>query len=163
LIAVAAELQRLGVALVVREFHGLQFVDTNTPMGAMVFHFFGALNEFTVRQYGQAAVEGKARAEARGIHCARPREELPEYQALYIEGVKKSVSVGWPAMAEILAGKGWLQPGRVIKATGRMREARKWPPSTLKDVYGRWLLGRALEGNEKPGKKNERGGQENSG
>jgi DNA invertase Pin-like site-specific DNA recombinase len=137
LLAVGTELKRVGCSLVIQDLSGMSWVDTETAVGSLLFHMLGALAEFQAKSYGEAALAGKARAEARGIHCARPREILPDDQGAVVRELVKT-RIGWDAISSRLAGRGYLQPPRYIKSTGELRARRSWPPSTLRGAYAAW-------------------------
>ncbi len=62
LIELAEELRERGVGLVVTK----QAIDTTTPQGRLVFHIFGALDEFQRELIVEGTNEGLAAARARG-------------------------------------------------------------------------------------------------
>lgn len=62
LIELAEELRERGVGLVVTK----QAIDTTTPQGRLVFHIFGALDEFQRELIVEGTHEGLAAARARG-------------------------------------------------------------------------------------------------
>jgi DNA invertase Pin-like site-specific DNA recombinase len=143
LLAVSSELKRIGCSLVIQDLSGMSWVDTETPVGGFLIHLLGALAEFQARCYGDAAQAGKARAEARGVHCARPREVLPNEQGELVAELLKS-GRGFNSISTILSSRGCFQPSRVISTTGDFRKARPWPPSTLRGAYERWLSERLI-------------------
>jgi DNA invertase Pin-like site-specific DNA recombinase len=135
-LAVSAEMQSLGVSIVY-----VQLPDLNplTPTGKMLGVLLAALAEFQRDLWGEQAAAGKKRAEDAGKHCARPREEVPEHALEIVHAaVEAGEAFSWREMSERLAAAHYLQPGRVIKSTGRVREARPWNPGTLWAAYKRW-------------------------
>lgn len=127
------ELEELGVGIVYSDHPEL---DPTTPMGKLMSYVLAALAEFFRDVYGNKAIEGKARAAAQGKHCARPREIVPlEALRMVHSWVLTGLPVSWREMSERLERSGYLQPGRVIKTTGRMRQARAWNPGTLWKAY----------------------------
>jgi DNA invertase Pin-like site-specific DNA recombinase len=69
LTALAAELQALGVDLVVLD----QSIDTGTPTGRLLFHVLGAIAEFEADLIRDRTRAGLAAARRRGRHPGRPR------------------------------------------------------------------------------------------
>ena len=65
----AAELEALGVALVVLN----QAIDTSTPTGRLLFHVLGAIAEFERDLGRERTAAGLAAARRRGRHPGRPR------------------------------------------------------------------------------------------
>ena len=135
LLAVSTELERLGVDLVVLDFD----IDTRTPTGKAMFRMLGVMGELMRDLYAEAAQEGKARALARGIHCARPREILQDDAYPLIKAWRKA-DRNWQQISRYLASRGIRQPARVIKSTGQLRAERNWPPSTLARAYAEWAI-----------------------
>lgn len=142
-ITTSRELQEIGVGIVYTDHPEL---DPSSSSGWLMTHVFALVSEFFRREYGRKALERKAAAEARGKHCARPREVVQEEALRLIHtwvmaagtaGEKDALS--WRQMSDRLARSHFLQPARVIKTTGRMREARPWPPGSLWGAYRAWL------------------------
>ena len=129
LLDVSGELRRLGVELVSLDL-GL---DTTTPSGRMMFNMLATLAQFQRDVYGEAAVAGKARAQAAGKICHRPTEPVPEHVVRDAIAQRTATpGISWRQLSEILARyEEGRQPGRVIKSTGRYRASRPWPPGTL--------------------------------
>jgi DNA invertase Pin-like site-specific DNA recombinase len=129
LLAIAEELRRLGVELVILDF-GL---DTTTPTGRMTFTVLAALTQFYRDLYADAAIVGKARAQAAGKICHRPPEPIPEHVVRDAIAQRTATpGISWRQLSEILARhEEGRQPGRVIKSTGHYRASRPWPPGTL--------------------------------
>ncbi len=69
LTGLAAELEPLGVALVVLD----QAIDTSTPTGRLLFHVLGAIAEFERDLVRERTAAGLAAARRRGRHPGRPR------------------------------------------------------------------------------------------
>lgn len=136
LIAVSSELKRVGVSLVIADLSGMAWVDTDTPVGGYLIHLLGALAEFQARVYGDAAQAGKQRAQSRGVHCARPREEIPQSQLREIDKLRLS-GWGWDAISTYLAESSMFQPSKFQPSTGLVRPERRWPPTTLRGAYER--------------------------
>jgi DNA invertase Pin-like site-specific DNA recombinase len=137
------ELDAIGVGIFMLDHPEL---DPTTPHGKFIRGLNALLAELNRDTYGNAAQEGKARAEAAGKHCARPREVVPDEALALVHswvmasgGPDGDGALSWRAMSQRLARSKMLQPGRVIKTTGRMREARPWPPGSLWRGYMAWL------------------------
>ena len=128
LLDVSAELQRLGVGLVILSMQ----VDTTTAMGRLVFQVLGAVAEFQRTSYGERAVAAKAAAEAKGKHCARPREFMADDAAAAARRMRvESPGLSWRGLSAKLWAAGYGQPGRLVKGRGEYRAERPWPPATL--------------------------------
>jgi DNA invertase Pin-like site-specific DNA recombinase len=70
LVGLAAELEALGVDLVVTD----QAIDTTTPAGRLLFHVLAAIAEFERDLIRERVVAGIRRARAQGRHIGRPRK-----------------------------------------------------------------------------------------
>ncbi len=145
-VTTARELEDIGVRIIFTDHPEL---DPTTAMGKLMTHVLAALAQFYRDEYGNKAVERKAAAQAKGKHCARPREIVPEEALLLIHQWVMAVgmpgqpnAMSWRQMSDRLARSKFLQPGRVIKTTGRMREPRPWPPGSLWRAYRAWLARR---------------------
>lgn len=120
-------------------------LDPTTPHGRFIRGMNALLAELNRDVYGNAAQEGKARAMAAGKHCARPREVVPDDALRLVHSWVGAVGRGdadalsWRQMSERLARAHYLQPGRVIKTTGKVRAPRPWPPGSLWNAYQAWL------------------------
>jgi DNA invertase Pin-like site-specific DNA recombinase len=89
LLTLAAELEALGVGLVVTE----QAIDTTTPTGRLLFTVLGAIAEFERELIRERVIAGVRRAKALGIRCGRPRKyelEVAEVATLRAEGLSLS-------------------------------------------------------------------------
>jgi len=64
--------------------------DTTTPMGRLLFHFFGALSEFERSQIRERTVEGLKSARARGKIGGRPRSLTYEQEKRALHLLKTS-------------------------------------------------------------------------
>jgi DNA invertase Pin-like site-specific DNA recombinase len=69
LLAVAKELEALGVNLVVLD----QAINTTTPSGRLLFHVLASVAEFERDPIRERVVAGMRRARAAGRHLGRPR------------------------------------------------------------------------------------------
>ncbi len=72
LVGLAAELEALGVDLVVTD----QAIDTTTPAGRLMFHVLSAIAEFERDLIRERVIAGIRRAQAQGRHVRRP----PKYR-----------------------------------------------------------------------------------
>ena len=70
LVGLAAELEALGVDLVVTD----QAIDTTTPAGRLLFHVLAAIAEFERDLIRERVIAGIRRARAQGRHIGRPRK-----------------------------------------------------------------------------------------
>jgi DNA invertase Pin-like site-specific DNA recombinase len=68
LVTLAAELEALGVDLVVTD----QAIDTTTPAGRLMFHVLSAIAEFERDLIRERVIAGIRRARAQGRHVGRP-------------------------------------------------------------------------------------------
>lgn len=131
------ELEAYGVVIV---FTHYPMLDQTTAQGRLMINIHAALDEFYRDSYADAAVEGKAKAEAAGKHCARPYEIIPVAALKLADAwIKAGESLTWSNMSERLARSGYRQPERVIKTTGELRKARPWPRGSLWRVYTAWV------------------------
>jgi len=129
-ISTQQELAGIGVSILMTDHPELD--PTSGPMARFMVSFMAALAELQRDLYGNAAKEGKARAAAAGKHCARPREAVPvEALRLVHSWVLAGAAMSWRQMSQRLQRSGFVQPGRVIKTTGRVREPRCWNPGQL--------------------------------
>jgi DNA invertase Pin-like site-specific DNA recombinase len=69
LVAMAKELQALGVELVITE----QSIDTTTPTGRLLFHVLAAIAEFERELIRERVIAGVRRARQNGRQLGRPR------------------------------------------------------------------------------------------
>jgi DNA invertase Pin-like site-specific DNA recombinase len=86
LVTLAAELEALGVDLVVTD----QAIDTTTPAGRLLFHVLAAIAEFERDLIRERVVAGIRRARAQGRHVGRPakyRVDPTAARALLAAGV----------------------------------------------------------------------------
>jgi len=143
LLDTSEELRRLGCDLAILDL-GL---DTSTPSGRFMFSMLGAVAEFQRDLYGEAAAQGKARAEAAGKTCARPRETVQPEAILEIDRLR-CAGIRWRRIPAMLASKGWKRWGRVIKSTGQNRPDAPWPVSSLQRAWTAWKA--TGEPNQKP-------------
>lgn len=130
------ELEAMGVAIVYSDYPQL---DPTTPMGRLFSQMLAMIAEFFRNQYGQAAIEGKARAEAAGKHCARPLETIPDAVLVMIDTWFDDRAMSWGQVSKALALRNIRQPGRLIKTTGAFRETRPWPKASIHRAYMAWL------------------------
>lgn len=88
LVNVSAELQALGVDLVVTE----QAIDTTTPTGRLLFHVLAAIAEFERDLIRERVVAGLRRARAQGRRLGRPRRHhVDATRALALLGEGRSL------------------------------------------------------------------------
>lgn len=113
LLSVVESLQAWGVGLVsVRDAH----VDTTTPAGRFSLQILGAVAELERSLIQERVKAGVARAQARGIHCGRPKVELDLRPALAM----LETGAGLKTIASALGvSRGTLRR--------RLREAGHWP------------------------------------
>lgn len=135
----ADELHKLGADLAIYRMPGGKKVDTQ-GQGRLLFVILAAVNESVRADSARRSKEGKARAEARGVHCARPLETIGDALGLWVSGYRAGHPLaGWVEVSREAATIGYLQPGRVIKSTGGVRERRPWPPQSLRRAFVRWV------------------------
>jgi DNA invertase Pin-like site-specific DNA recombinase len=77
LVGLAAELEALGVDLVVLE----QSIDTTTPSGRLLFHMLAAISEFERSLIVDRVKAGIARARSQGVKFGRPRRGVDARRA----------------------------------------------------------------------------------
>jgi DNA invertase Pin-like site-specific DNA recombinase len=131
------ELERCGTKIV---FVNYPMLDPTTAQGRLMINLTAALDEFYRDSYGDAAIEGKARAHAAGKHCARPREVVPVEALILVDSwIEEDGACRWQRMTERLERSGHCQPARLIRTTGRMREKRAWNRGTLMTAYRAWV------------------------
>jgi DNA invertase Pin-like site-specific DNA recombinase len=109
LVGLAAELEALGVDLVVTD----QAIDTTTPAGRLLFHVLAAIAEFERDLIRERVIAGMRRARAQGRRVGRPRKywvDPTAAQALLtagtsLRGVARQLSVHPSAVRRAL-GRG---------------------------------------------------------
>ncbi len=93
LIELAEELRERGVGLVVTK----QAIDTTTPQGRLVFHIFGALDEFQRELIVEGTNEGLAAARARG----RVGGRKPKLTDVQVRHARQLYAAGEHTVADI--------------------------------------------------------------
>jgi DNA invertase Pin-like site-specific DNA recombinase len=86
LVGLAAELEALGVDLVVTD----QAIDTTTPAGRLLFHMLAAIAEFERDLIRERVIAGMRRARAQGRRVGRPpmyRVDTPAARDLLAAGM----------------------------------------------------------------------------
>jgi DNA invertase Pin-like site-specific DNA recombinase len=107
LVAMAKELEALGVELVITE----QAIDTTTPTGRLLFHVLAAIAEFERELIRERVIAGVRRARLKGKRLGRPRRHHVDpalARALLAEGaslrsVARSLGVHVTAVSRCLA------------------------------------------------------------
>ena len=144
-VVMATKMDRLGrdvynMAALTKELHDLkveivltdQDINTTTPAGRLQWNMISAIDQWQREDYAERAAAGKARAQARGIHCARPREPVQEIALMLIEQWHQSgCRYSWGTISRKLAELGYTQCARVIKYRGELRAERPWSRTTL--------------------------------
>ena len=117
-LAAQFEAWRVGLASA-RDAH----IDTTTPGGHFTFHILAAVAELERGLIRERVQAGVARAQARGVHCGRPRLEIDLRPALAL--LDQGLSIRATAKAI-----------RVSESTLRLhlREAGAWPRPTAPDA-----------------------------
>lgn len=95
LIGLAEDLRERGIGLVVTK----QAIDTTTPQGRLVFHIFGALDEFQRELIIEGTHEGLAAARARG----RVGGRKPKLTDTQVDHVRRLYAGGDTTVADIAA------------------------------------------------------------